>query len=531
MPIRRQATLLFAFAVVLSVVAGIVIVQALHQAHRTLRLFELTHQICLSSSELSLVAAEGMLIRDTAARAEFDAAHRAFRGQLDLFVRAVDPRLGERISRLPAQEVTLPEHMGETYPELEQVYVILGQAREVYEHAVPDWISVAGDADPQLRLIPVASQFVIWNAVRNLTDGLSARLSRKVAAAQNRLLLAGFGVSASMVVLLGIIVVTLGRRLAYPLTRMAAQVQAFGAGHQTVRLHDYGENELGDLARAFNRMADNLSEVTASRDDLDAEMRQRVAAEAAREEALAELKRSNDELELFAYAASHDLLEPLRAVSGYTGLLRRRYADTLDERGIKYIKGAEDGALRMQEMIDALLAFSRVTTRGGAFAPADVNQAVSMAWENLASAASDTGARIEVAPLPRLVCDAGQLTRLFQNLFSNAIKFRRADAPPHIRVSAARAGGFWRIDVSDNGIGIDERDFERIFVIFRRLHREDEYPGTGLGLALCRRIAERHGGHVAVRSAIGRGSTFSVFLGADLEPLPSRPKADKRTVR
>jgi PAS domain S-box-containing protein len=239
---------------------------------------------------------------------------------------------------------------------------------------------------------------------------------------------------------------------------------------------------------------------------------ERKNAEAALEKKAEELARSNQELEQFAYVASHDLQEPLRMVSNYTQLLARRYKDQLDADANEFIDFAVDGAKRMQALIHDLLEFARVGTRGKEPKPAPGEKVVGDAIANLTGAIEDAGAEVAVDPLPVLRCDAGQLTQVFQNLIGNAIKFRRPDTRPVIRVSATREGAFWRLSIRDNGIGIEPKYFERIFQMFQRLHGRGDYPGTGIGLALCKKIVERHGGRIQVASEAGQGTTFSFTI-------------------
>jgi light-regulated signal transduction histidine kinase (bacteriophytochrome) len=238
----------------------------------------------------------------------------------------------------------------------------------------------------------------------------------------------------------------------------------------------------------------------------------RKAGEKALEAKAEELSRSNQELEQFAYVASHDLQEPLRMVSNYTQLLGRRYKDQLDADANEFIDFAVDGAKRMQELIHDLLQYARVGTRGKEFKPVPAGDIVAGAVANLAGATEEAGAQVVVDALPTVSCDATQLAQVFQNLIGNAIKFRRPGSQPVVRVSATRAGHATVFSVADNGIGIEPKYFERIFQMFQRLHGRSEYAGTGIGLALCKKIVERHGGRIRVESEPGHGTTFSFTI-------------------
>ncbi len=239
----------------------------------------------------------------------------------------------------------------------------------------------------------------------------------------------------------------------------------------------------------------------------------------------ADLVRSNRDLEQFAYVASHDLQEPLRMVTSYTQLLSRRYKGQLSSEADEFIGFAVDGAVRMQALINALLAYSRVDSRGRPLAVCDLNAVLDHALDNLKLALEESEASIVRGELPRVMGDPIQLMQLLQNLVGNAVKFRAKDRPPVVTVAPERAGDLWRIRVSDNGIGIDPQYFDRIFVIFQRLHTKEEYPGTGIGLAMCKRIVERHGGTIEVASAPGNGSTFTFTLREAGEGQESSPPA------
>jgi light-regulated signal transduction histidine kinase (bacteriophytochrome) len=237
-----------------------------------------------------------------------------------------------------------------------------------------------------------------------------------------------------------------------------------------------------------------------------------------------ELAATNKDLEQFAYIASHDLQEPLRAVGGFLTLLQQRYRGRLDEKADSYINAAVEGATRMQALINGLLEYSRVGTRGNVPTPAPAGLALREALENLQTLIQESGAVIAADPLPVVPADAAQLTHVFQNLIANAITFR-SERTPEIQVGSRREDGAWLFWVRDNGIGIEPQYHERIFMIFQRLHTRTKYPGTGIGLSICKRIVERHGGKIWVESQPGQGATFYFTLpdkGQTHEPSSER---------
>ena len=219
------------------------------------------------------------------------------------------------------------------------------------------------------------------------------------------------------------------------------------------------------------------------------------------------LARSNTELEQFAYVASHDLQEPLRMVTGYVQMLARRYKGQLDADADDFIAFAVDGTQRMSVLINDLLSYSRVTTRGKDFVPTDCEAIMENVLADFQLAIEEAGAVVTHDPLPTILADDVQMGRVVQNLVGNAIKYH-GDEPPRVHVSAERQGEEWRFGVRDNGIGIAPEHRERIFIIFQRLHARDEYAGTGIGLAICKKTVERHGGRIWVESEPGQGSTF-----------------------
>jgi light-regulated signal transduction histidine kinase (bacteriophytochrome) len=239
---------------------------------------------------------------------------------------------------------------------------------------------------------------------------------------------------------------------------------------------------------------------------------ERKQADEALQRAAVQLARSNEELEQFAYVASHDLQEPLRVVTGYVQLVERKYKGRLEAEADEFFRYIVDGAARMQQLISDLLEFSRVGTRGTPFQPINVGSVLECVRGNLKAVIEETGATVTCDDwLPTVEADETQMIQLFQNLIGNGIKFRN-ERPPEIHVSARREGDRWLFAVRDNGIGIERTYWEQIFVIFQRLHTRQKYPGTGIGLSVCKRIVERHGGKIWLDSEPGRGTTFYFTL-------------------
>lgn len=237
------------------------------------------------------------------------------------------------------------------------------------------------------------------------------------------------------------------------------------------------------------------------------QIRERERVEEKLKQTMAEFARSNSELELFAYVASHDLQEPLRMVTSFTQLLEKRYKNKLDKDADEFIEFILDGATRMQSMINDLLQYSRVGTRGKPFKLTDFESVFGQSLVNLKIAIDENNAIITHDPLPTLMADSTQMIEVFQNLISNAIKFRSKESP-QVHVSALKKRNDWVFSVRDNGIGIAPEFFDKLFILFQRLHSRSEYPGTGIGLAVCKKIVERHGGKIWVESEPDKGSTF-----------------------
>jgi signal transduction histidine kinase len=310
----------------------------------------------------------------------------------------------------------------------------------------------------------------------------------------------------------------LARSVTIPIQKLVQATIEIGSGKLNTNIEVKSKDEIGQLANAFSQMTKNLKKTLVSRDDLLAEVKERKKAGEKLARALVDVQRSNKELEQFAYVASHDLQEPLRMVSSYTQLLAQRYADQLDEKALKYINYAVDGAVRMQGLINDLLTYSRINTRGQPLELIDTHAILGEAIRNLFAAIEENRAIITNDDLPTIRADPTQLLQVFQNLVANAIKFHGKN-PPRVHVSVQDMGNEWKFSVKDNGLGIDNRYADKLFVIFSRLHTREEYPGTGIGLAICKRIVERHGGRIWFESKLGKGSTFYFSLPKDKEKM------------
>ena len=316
------------------------------------------------------------------------------------------------------------------------------------------------------------------------------------------------------VIAMGLGGLVIARQVTKPIGQLREAAVTMGTGDLRQRIKVTTGDEIGQLAREFNRMAVSLSSKEAQLRDYATQLEQKVEertrelheSEEELRKTVADLERSNAELERFAYVASHDLQEPLRMISSYTQLLAKRYQGKLDADADDFIGYAVDGAKRMQQLINDLLAYSRVGTRGKLFTPTDCETVFDTAVANLDISIEENKAKVTHDPLPTVMADEGQLVQLFQNLIGNGIKFH-GRKPPRVHVSAEQKKKEWVFSVKDNGIGIDPQYFDRVFIIFQRLHRA-EYPGTGIGLAIAKRIVHRHGGRIWIESQPGKGSTL-----------------------
>jgi signal transduction histidine kinase len=333
----------------------------------------------------------------------------------------------------------------------------------------------------------------------DMRDGQArAQLESAADTLQTLLILAGALVLGG-VLAMGFI---LRRAVSGPLTRLGGEARRVAAGEFAKPLTaPDGPREIIEVSDEIDTMRRRIVEELAAVE----------AARAQLEEQALELTRSNAELEQFAYVASHDLQEPLRKIASFCQALKTRYGDQLDERGEQYIEFAVDGAKRMQVLINDLLAFSRVGRGGREQEPVALGEALAAAETALTAPLERTGGRVQAGPLPSIRGDRAQLTSLLQNLIANALKFH-GEQPPLVQIAARRVGANWEISCTDNGIGVEQEYAERIFLIFQRLHSRESYDGSGIGLALCRKIVEYHGGRIWLDSEFSSGARFRFTL-------------------
>jgi len=411
----------------------------------------------------------------------------------------------ERVALRELERVQSPGELAIARAHLAQVRRLADAWRA--EYAVPVIAAVrAGEPPPPASAGRQRFELLRGALAAEQRDLRAARVQARAQLESTARFATAMFVGAGVLVLLSLLAAELAlrRMVIAPLGRLARGVRTVARGDFEHALEPSGPRDVAQLGRDVEGMRERIvAEIAALRD-----------AELALIGQAGELRRSNEELEQFAYVASHDLQEPLRKVASFTQMLERRYKGELDERADRYIAFAVDGAKRMQELINDLLEFSRVGRLDVKQEPVDTNELVAEARARLAAALQETGAEVSANGLPTVTGDAGLLAAVFQNLIANAIKFR-ADAPPRVWIEAERDARFWRFECTDNGIGVEDQYGERIFVIFQRLHTREAYEGTGIGLAMCRKIIEYHGGRIwLVPAEAGRGARFDFTLPA-----------------
>ena len=401
--------------------------------------------------------------------------------------------------------------LGDQYPvALANLDLIIRLGREWQTGYADPAIAAVRTGQPQPPLLTGKALFDrLREALRGQTEHLeNLRADARAVLDQSARTLERISIVVGLVLVACVILLTIGLRrgVIRPVSGLAGQVRAVAAGDFRQRVAVAGTAEFVALSEDIDSMRLRiLAELTAIQ-----EAHERLESQAR------ELERSNAELEQFAYVASHDLQEPLRKVASFCQMIEERYADALDERGRQYIEFAVDGAVRMQRLINDLLAFSRVGRQSTGSQEVEGDELVRQAVAGLSVIIDETGATVTADPLPVLYGDATLLTNALQNLFGNAIKFRRPDTAPAVRLSVEERDEDWLFTCTDNGIGIEPQYADRIFTIFQRLHPRSAYPGTGIGLAMCRKIIEYHGGRIWLDTEpiTPEGATFRFTLPA-----------------
>ena len=451
----------------------------------------------------------------------------------------VDQETGVRGFALGAQEELLRsfiagvESQEDAVGQLERLLVDLpvsaASLRQVIERA-ETWRTVY--ADPTISAIettgrPAASEAnqgqAIFDTVRASLNRLQDNLVRarldaiaSLDSSSTTLNVVCVAIAVGFVLVVIMLAITLRGAALRPVSRLAEEVRTVARGDFGHEVEQSGPQEVRELGADVNRMREQILRELAALRSAHAELDERTQ----------DLERSNQELEQFAYVASHDLQEPLRKVASFCQLLERRYGGQLDERADQYIGFAVDGAKRMQVLINDLLAFSRVGRVVREAVTVSCEAILEQATANLATTIEQTGATITSDDLPEVKAEVPLLTAVFQNLISNALKFH-GDEPPRVHIGVGRSDEFWEFSFTDNGIGIEPEYADRIFIIFQRLHNKADYPGTGIGLAMCRKIIEHHGGTIWLDQSFESGSRFCFTLPALPEPEPeSDPGAD-----
>ncbi|MEU8168303.1 ATP-binding protein [Micromonospora sp. NPDC049004] len=442
--------------------------------------------------------------------------------------------LGPYQAGLDQEKATIAAMRGllDDYPQIGQELRVVEETAEQWRESVAEPVIATTEQDGtragQALVTEQARQRFdeVRSAVGDLQEEILAAREKSAANVRNssNLLVLLLIIAALVVVVAGaVLLLSLDRMVIRPLTGLATQVREVAEGDYQHRIATVGPPEfirLGDDVDAMRqKIASDLAEVREARERIE-------WVNSQLQKQAEELTRSNRDLEQFAYVASHDLQEPLRKVASFCQLLQRRYAGQLDERADQYIAFAVDGAQRMQRLINDLLAFSRIGRLTTGFVDVDLNKVMGDVAGQTEAARQYADAELTWTELPVIRGEEPLLTNLLANLVSNSIKFRRPDAPPKVHISARLVGAEWEISCQDNGIGIEPEFADKIFVIFQRLHSKDAYPGTGIGLAIVKKIVEYHGGRVWVDTDVPEGTAIRFTLPARPEDVEAAAAAD-----
>ena len=495
----------------------------------------ITTRVLVLSATVAVLLGTTLVLLIIAVTSQRDAARVAFRSQkaltltsrLETSLFAIESGLRDYIERYPSLSLTPVNRRIATYPrQVEELAreVSDGSSQQAVQEIgkkIDDYVNLRAkplidlaNDDPlaaRAQLTYTVSRELVLELGRELRDlanrerALVLRREEDANAQSTFAIVVGIGgLALVLLVVLGG-TLYLRRAVVRPVVSVAQATGRLAAGDLSTRVSEEREDEVGDLARGFNSMADSLER-----------------GQAQLEHSNAELKRSNAELEQFASVTSHDLQAPLTTISMYAELLERRHGPERDG-SLDLIDGIRGATGQARTLIRDLLEYSRAGRGDINVEPLASEVAVNQALEALAGSIETTGARVRVGSLPVVLADRSNLCRVFQNLIGNAVKFTRGD-DPEVAIDAVRDGEMWRFEIRDNGIGMDPESTKRIFEPFRRLHGEEAYPGTGIGLAVCDRIVEQHGGRIWVSSVAGEGSVFSFTMPA--AEVPDEPGSE-----
>lgn len=494
MNIRTRLYVNACLSVATAVVVGVTLLSSYVHVKRALSQGRAVSEIAKGVFELSILTNDYLLHRERRAEEQWRTRHSSLREELSA------------IALEKPDEQSVLRRMRLAHSDMKPLFSELAATGPsgTKTHQSPEG-SFPGSTDLETRM--AAQLLVKAQAMVEDASWLAEMAARRAAQAQRQ---ASVAVAMVVFVTAGIVGLTsflVSRSVVRPVARLHEGTEIIGAGNLDHKVGTAVKDEIGQLSRAFDRMTEKLKSTTTSRDRLAEEVKRREEVEKQLRETMTELERSNRDLEQFAYVASHDLQQPLRLVTSYVELLARRYKGKLDTDADEFISFALDSANRMQRLIRDLLAYARVEMVGKPLVETSCNEALNTALMNLRPLVEETSAEVTHDPLPTVTGDELQLVQLFQNLVGNAVKFH-GPLPPKVHVSAERRNGEWLLSVRDNGIGMDPKHAERIFLVFQRLHTPGEYQGTGIGLAICKKIVEHHGGSIWVESELGEGSTF-----------------------
>lgn len=479
------------------VLLAVIAVASTRSTRRALAQRDLADQITRSTAALDVLTYEYLMCRLPRARQQWHQTH----GEIGVTIQEAEFREPE--------ERTILSMLSDRHRAIGDIFSSLP------ERKAPSADQMTEEIERRLvARVMLESQTMLANATR-----LSTLVALRIMSQHDRMNF--FRVVSFVVLFVAVLAASLviRRSITKPMVALHKGVETIGRGNLDYRSGLTSADEMGELSRALDRMVADLQHVTASRDELDREVSRRIELERSLRKRSDELVRSNSDLERFAYVASHDLQEPLRKIAAFGEMLEREAGDALSENGRDYLTRVMGASRRMKLLIDDLLAFSRVSTRAKPFVEVNLATIVEEVLDDIETRIRDTNGRVDVGDLPVIEAEATQMRQLFQNLIGNALKFHKPDQAPIVTVSGLVLDGeqgleepVLELTVKDNGIGFDDKYLDRMFEVFQRLHGRLAYEGSGIGLAICRKIVERHGGTIEAHGTDGEGATFLIRL-------------------